>query len=189
MSSRAGIAAPSGLALLFAGGDEAPPTPEPPPVDPEAVYAEGFAAGLAAGRAEGEARTAPLCDRLAAAVAAFEAAREIDGATLAPLFAKLVRRLAEAVVGAELRVDPDVLLRLAQVALAAAGPGEAALRVHPEDAAMLRTAGIGAPLLEDAAMAPGELLVEGGDWVVAEGIAARLAGVLAAALGDGEEGR
>lgn len=189
MSSGARTARRSGLALLLGGADE-PAEPPPPPFDVEAVRAEAFAAGRAAGLAEGladgAAAVAPERERLRAAVAAFEAARAIDGAALAPLFAQLATRLAEAVVGAELRLGPDVVLRLAQAALAAAGPGAAALRAHPRDAALLRAAGTAVTLIEDAAMPPGDLLVEGGDWVVADGISARLAAVLGSALGDGE---
>lgn len=188
--SRAAGEMRSGLALLFGAEAPEPDVAAPEPVDVEAVRAEGFAAGWAAGLAEGEARTAPLRERLEAAVAAFAAARAVDAETLTPVFAQLARRLAEAVVGGELRLDAAVLERLAHAALEMAGPGEAALRVHPEDAALLREAGIGVALVEDMAMARGELVAEGGDWVVAEGLAARLAGVLGSALGPapGETG-
>ena len=189
MSSGARLARRSGLALLF--GADAPAPEPPPPVDVEAVRAEAFAAGRAEGLAEGlaagAAAVAPERERLRAAVAAFEAARTIDGAALAPLFAQLATRLAEAVVGAELRLGPDVVLRLAQAALGVAGPGAAALRANPADAALLRATDIAVTLIEDPAMAAGELLVEGGDWVVAEGISARLAAVLGSALGGGGE--
>ena len=154
-----------------------------PPPDLEAIRAEahalGHTAGLAEGRASEHAALAPLKAQLAAACEALCAAAVVDAETLRAPLAALVRHLAEAVLLAELRRDPAVLLALAEAALAAVVPGQAAtLAAHPDTLAVLGPLLPGITTAPDPALAPDHIIVSGADFMIDTSLAARLADIL-----------
>ena len=150
------------------------------PIDLAALRAQAFADGLEAGRAEAAAADAERAARVRELEAAIGAAATIDETTLRAPFVELVTHLAEAVVGAELRLSPDIIERLVNAALARLGPeGATALRLHPADAPAL--AGLATlPVVTDAEQPRGSVIVEYPQQVVADGLPARLATILAA---------
>ena len=157
----------------------------PPLPDLDAIRAASHAAGQAQGYAEGEAAAhaalAPVQARLADAAAALAAASVIDADVLRPLLADVVRRLAQAVLAAELARDPAVLLAIAAAAITAIVPGQVAtLSAHPATLAAL------APHLDDAAivtaadpaLAADRIVVSGADFIIDTSLSARLADIL-----------
>jgi flagellar biosynthesis/type III secretory pathway protein FliH len=163
-----------GLAAMLAS--MLPPVPKvAPAVDIAAERAAAFADGEAAGVARAEAELAPLRLALAEAAEALRVAMVIDVDGLRPVLAEVVKAVAEAVVMAELRIDPSVLLRLIEAALAMVRPGEAVvLSVHP---LMLERLRVWLPEIDvaaDAALAGDAFAVSGGDFVIEAGLAARL---------------
>jgi flagellar assembly protein FliH len=177
LAQRRPLVPPAGLALLQRG--PAPAAPDP------VLIEDAFARGLAAGRAEGEAAAlaalAPDRARLAEAAAALEAACRIDAEALAPLLADLVRALCETVLAAELRAGAAVLMPLVEAALALVQPDEApCLAAHPDVlAALAPHLPAGLVTQADAALPLDAFAVRGAEFVIAEGLAARLDAVLA----------
>ena len=172
----------AGLAGLL---DALQPRPEAvlPPPDLDAIRAEAHAAGQAAGRADGAASErvalAPLRAKLAAACEALSAAAVVDAEALRAPLAALVRHLAEAVLLAELRRDPAVLLALATAALAAVVPGQAATLVaHPDTLAALGPLLSGVATAADPGLAPDCITVSGADFIIDTSLSARLADIL-----------
>lgn len=176
----------NGLAGLL---DALQPRAAAPPPDLDAIRAETHAAGFAEGLVEGEASEraalAPLRAHLAEAAAALTAAAVIDADRLRPVLADAVRRLAEAVLAAELRQDPAVLLALAEAALAAIVPGQAAtLLAHPVTLAALAphlpfpAADCAIKTAADPALAPDRIIVSGADFIIDTSLSARLADIL-----------
>lgn len=154
-----------------------------PPPDLDAIRAEaraaGHAAGLAEGRASERAALAPLKAQLTAAGDALAAAAVVDAEALRAPLAALVRQLAEAVLLAELARDPAVLLALAEAALAAVVPGQAAtLAAHPDTLAALAPMLPGVATAADAALAPDRITVSGPDFIIDTGLSMRLADIL-----------
>jgi flagellar assembly protein FliH len=166
--------AEKGLAAMLAS--MRPRVPEPAPVvDVEGVRAAALAEGEATGAARAEAELAPLRLALAQAAEALRAAAVIDVDALRPVVAGVIRGICEAVVMAELRLDPSVLLRLIEAALAMVRPGEVAtLRVHPVMLERLRPYLPEMEVAADPALAGDEFAVSGGDFVIEAGLAARL---------------
>jgi len=148
--------------------------------DLAAVAAQAFADGVAAARAE----TADADAQRRALVAELERtvvqAAAIDAAILRAPFAALVTHLAEAVVGAELRLSPEIVQRLVDGALARLGPdGATSLRLHPGDAAAF--GGLGTlPVVIDADQPRGSVIIDYPRMIVADGLPARLAAIVAA---------
>jgi flagellar biosynthesis/type III secretory pathway protein FliH len=167
-----------GLAAMLAS--MRPRVPEPVPVvDIEGVRAAAFAEGEAAGAARAEAELAPLRLALAEAAAALRAAAVIDVDALRPVLAGVIKGICETVVMAELRLDPSVLLRLIEAALAMVRPGEVAtLRAHPVMLERLRPYLPEMEVAADAALAGDEFAVSGGDFVIEAGLAARLGEIM-----------
>ncbi len=150
------------------------------PVDIAAVRAEAWDAGFVAGAAEADAALAPLRAHLAAAAAAFEAACQIDADTLRPVLAALVRRVAEAVLMAELSAGAAVLQPLVDAAIAAVVPGKAAtLTAHPDTLAVLAPHLPDIATAADAALTPGAFAVTGADFSITVDLAQRLDDVMA----------
>lgn len=148
-----------------------------PPPDVGAIAAAAEAQGHARGLAEAEAALAPRLQALDAALAALDAALVIDPAALQPVFAELATRIAEAVIGGELRQSPVLVERLAAEALAAVTvDGETMLYVAPDDPL---PGGLGVRVAVDPELAPGSVRVETAGHVVAAGLADRLAAVVA----------
>lgn len=173
-------AAKLGLAGLLAA--MAPPAVESvPEVDLDGLHDRAWQAGFAAGAAQAETELAPLRLTLVEAAAAFTQACTIAVDPLRPLLMEVVRRIAETVVMAELRLDPTVLLRVIEAALAMVRPGEsAALRVHPGMVERLRNWVPDVAIEADPAMAEDGFAVIGGDFVIEAGLATRLNDVMAA---------
>lgn len=145
----------------------------PPPPDVGAIAAAAEAQGYARGRDDAEAALVPERAALRAAVAALDAACAIDPEALRPAFVDLVTRIAEAVIGAELKLSLDAVARLVDAGLASIETaGEAAVYVSPDHAARLGA-------VADPDLAPGEVRIETPHHVVAASLAARLAAVVA----------
>ena len=133
-----------------------------------------------AGAAEADAGLAPLRAQLAAAAAAFDAACRIEADTLRPVLAALVRRVAEAVLMAELKAGATVLQPLVDAAIATVVPGAAAtLTAHPDTLAALAPHLPGIAIAADAALAPGAFAVTGADFSITVDLAQRLDDVMA----------
>lgn len=169
---------PAGLAGLLSAMQprEAAPTP---PIDVDAIRQGGWGEGFAAGQASASAELAPLRLALADAAAALHAACVIDGDALRPLLVTIIRQIAETVVMRELHLDPAVLVRLVDAALALVGPGEAAtLRAHPATLATLRPHLPDLATAADPGLAADAFVVAGADFVVETGLSARLAEII-----------
>lgn len=170
----------SNLALLL---DRLQPVPAaeaaPPPPDLATIRAEAFAAGEAAAQAAAETALQPLRADLAAAAAALRDAAVIDMATLRPLLAALVRSVAEAVLATEIATRDDALLALAQTALAAIAPDEAAvLMAHPDTLARLAPHLPPLATRPDPDMAPGAIQVGGPTFRIDADLPERLTQIL-----------
>jgi flagellar biosynthesis/type III secretory pathway protein FliH len=153
----------------------APPTPP----DLDAIREGGWGEGFAAGQASANAELAPLRLYLAEAAAALHAACVIDGDALRPLLVTIIRQIAETVVMRELHLDPAVLVRLVDAALALVGPTEpATLRAHPATLAMLRAHLPDLATAEDPGLAADAFVVAGTDFVIETGLSARLAEII-----------
>jgi flagellar biosynthesis/type III secretory pathway protein FliH len=172
MSSAA--ASYAGLASLYAA--MLPPLPEPEPelvIDVEAIADEAYRAGFAAGTAQTEAAIAPERVLLKTATAALLAASVIDPDTVRGVFLNLVRALAEAAVAAELLVNPVVISRLVDTALASVETRDGiVVRVHPDDVEALI---LDLPVVADATLVRGSVVVDGPSFVVRDSLDARLA--------------
>ncbi|HPU16049.1 MAG TPA: FliH/SctL family protein [Polymorphobacter sp.] len=171
------------LAALFAHRAAPVWVAEPVAVDvpdPDAIAEDAWARGQAAGLAAARAELVPVQELLDAAVVALRRAGDIDAAALRTPFAELVARLCGAVIAAELRLAPEHVLALIDPALAAITCDvEPVLRLHPLDAELIEdVAALPLPLVPDAAVARGSVLVEAPHFVIADSFGARLAAVL-----------
>ena len=138
----------------------------------EAFREEAWNQGFAAGYSRADAELAPLRLQLAAAAGALNRACSIDPDGLRPVLTGLVRQVAEAVLGAELRGGAKVLLPLVEAALAAVRLGEAAvLRGHPAVVAGLE---LDMAVEGDESLAMDGFVVSGMDFIVDVSLAARL---------------
>lgn len=152
---------------------------------------EGYEQGLAEGRraAHGELQRklqhlAGLCDALARPLADVDVAVERQLAELAML-------VARGVLQAELKLQPEHLLRVVRKAIAAlpAATARIDVLVHPQSAALLREglteAGEqGWHIVEDAQLEPGDCRIVGADSRIDAGIETRLAAMVNAALDE-----
>ena len=171
------------LAALFANRTApawvAEPALEDAP-DPAALAEDAWTRGQAAGLAAARAELVPVQELLEAGVVALRRACEIDVAALHTPFAELVTQLCGAVISAELRLAPEHVLALVEPAVAAITCDSAAvLRLNPLAAALLEDIDVlPLPLLPDASVARGSVLVEAPNFVIADSFRARLAAVL-----------
>ena len=171
---------PAGLAGLLSALQPRVEAAPPPPPDLGAIRQDGWEAGFVAGEAAATAALAPLRVSLAEAAAALAAATEIDVQRLRPLFAALVERIASAVLGAELSAGAQVLLPLVEAALAQVRSGEAAvLAAHPATLAALQPHLPDVAVHADLALAPGQFVVTGAEFVIDTSLSERLAAILA----------
>lgn len=166
------VAAHGGLASLYAA--MLPPLrPPEPAVDLEAIADAGYESGYAAGRAHAEAVLKPERALLKAATAAVVAATLVDVDAVRGVFITLVRSLAAAVVAGELRVNPEVVSRLVDAALANVLTRDGlVIRLHPGD---VERVSLDLPVIADTALAPGAVAIDGPDFVIRDGLDARLA--------------
>lgn len=108
---------------------------------------------------------------LATARATFTAATVVDSYALRGVFITLVGLLAQTVIAAELKLDPAVMARLVDAALAAvATTGDVVVRAHPDDARYLNH-----DTVADPTVGRGAVVVESALFVIADGLDARLA--------------
>lgn len=172
-------AAAHGLASLYAAMLP-PPPPSEPATDVEAIADDAYRAGFAAGTAQAEAGLQPERAMLKTAAAAVIAATVVDPDALRGVFLTLVRALAEAVVAGELRQNPEAMPRLVDAALASVATRDGVvLRVHAGDAMLLS---LDIPVVVDPTLARGEVYIDGPDFVVRDGLNARLEALIEAVL-------
>ena len=153
------------------------PAPAAAVVDVDRILSEAYARGVADGEAAATAALAPDRSLLANLGAALTAATAIDIETLRQPFAALVTAVAEAVVMAELALSPAIIERLVEAALASAVAEPATVRLHPDDITSADDCPV--RILADPELARGSVAVEGPAFVVYDGLAARLATLLA----------
>jgi flagellar assembly protein FliH len=118
--------------------------PAAPPADPEAelarlreaARAEGYAEGLAAGRVEGE----QACARMKQLAESFGNMLDTLDFRLADMVLELALDVARQVVAGDLRVHPEHILDVVNLALKqmAESSREARLLLNPDDAALVR---------------------------------------------------
>jgi len=152
---------------------------------------EGYEQGLAEGRraAHGELQRQlqhlrGLCDALARPLADVDTAVERQLAELAML-------VARGVLQAELRLQPEHLLKVVRKAIGALPAATASIDVivHPQSAALLReglseAAERGWHIVEDQQMKPGDCRIAGADSRIDASIETRLAAMVDAALDE-----
>nr|WP_295658608.1 FliH/SctL family protein [Polymorphobacter sp.] len=177
MSSAA--ASSAGLASLYAA--MLPPLPEPdpePPVDVQAIADEAYRAGFAAGTAQAEAAIEPERVLLKTATAALIAASVIEPDTVRGVFLNLVRALAGAAVAAELQVNPAVISRLVDTALASIETRDGiVVWLHPDDVDVMA---LYLPVVADETLQRGTVVIDGPSFVVRDSLDARLAVIVEA---------
>ena len=172
---------PASLAALFT-----PPQFEPAPVpaldirpDIAAITGDAEAMGFAAGHAAATAELLPLRQLLLQGAQKFDEACVIDINALRPAFRQLLQQTCEAVIAAELRLAPELLLAMIDAALAAiVVDGAALLRLHPDDLRRFETQQLPLAASADAQAAPGSVRIETPNFAVADSFAARLATLL-----------
>jgi len=157
-----------------------PPPPREPTIDLEAIAADAFAAGVATGVAQSDAALLPERTALRAAAAALTAATVVDIECVRPVFLTLVRTLAETVVAGELRVNPDVVSRLVDAALASVlMRDDLVIRLHPDD---VDRVGPDLAVVADPTLLRGEVSIDGPAFILRDGFGARLAALAEALL-------
>lgn len=162
----------TGLASLYAAMK--PPVARAPSIDIDAVAAVAYRDGLAEGAIEAQATVAAERAMLTAARSAFTAATVVDIDAIRGVFITLVGLLAQTVIAAELTLDPAVMARLIDTALAAiVTTGDVVVRTHPDDARYLDH-----NTLSDTSIGRGAVVVESASFVIADGLATRLAGLI-----------
>ncbi|KEA64301.1 Flagellar assembly protein FliH [Marinobacterium lacunae] len=127
---------------------------------------EGFQQGLNQGLEEGRARIDEQVARLAAVVDQLQRPLEQQRSELESLLVTLVRQLSEAVVRAELRTRPDLLLETINEALSCIPPhaGAPVLSLHPDDCHLIEhdAQQRGWELVADESVSPGGCVLQAG---------------------------
>ena len=158
--------APAGLA------DDAPDDMpvSAPVIDPEAIALDGFARGFGEGRRTVELELVQERAAFQRLAAALQAARPEPPAALAILIGETVDRLVRQIVG-EAGVDADLLRARAEgaAALISDEARPARMRLHPDDALRLADAELPLPVVADAALPPGSVVVECRDGWIEDG--------------------
>lgn len=178
------VGSPAGFceALPFGKALEQWPCPDefaPPPSEPDTpaptsdqdAVAQAFADGEAAGRAAALAEAEQLARHQRALRLSFRALDETALEVLARELSDTVIALCDQTL-ADCAIDPDRLLERCQEAARrlGSGAGDAVLRLHPDDLAMLDDAALaGWQIAPDAALERGGLRLEGADGAVADG--------------------
>ena len=141
-----------------------------PVIDPEAIALDGFARGFEEGRRTVELELAQERTAFQRLAAAMQAAQPEPPAALATLIGETVDRLVRQIVG-EAGVDADLLRARAEgaAALVADESRPARMRVNPDDAARLAGADLSLPVMGDAALLPGSVVVECRDGWIEDG--------------------
>ncbi|HNR30101.1 MAG TPA: FliH/SctL family protein [Candidatus Hydrogenedentes bacterium] len=131
------------------------------------AFAEGRRRGFEAGHREFLESVAGATDTLAAAAQAIRLAHDEFLASLEPQVLHLVRRIAERVLGREIRTDPDLVARTARRALQCVSDrARVTVLVHPTDLDTMRTQEVS--VLEEF-KSVGELVIEADENVTRGG--------------------
>jgi flagellar assembly protein FliH len=163
------------------------------------AWEESYATGLAAGQAAGLAETRTRVTQLDGHIARFEAilallARPLarmDGEVEAQLVTLAVS-IARQLLRRELRIDPSQVVAVVRetVALLPAAAREVRVRLHPEDAALVREK-LATPqaeqawsIVEDPVLARGDCRVAAESAQIDARLESRLAAVIATVMGD-----
>lgn len=172
--------------------EKAPAVRLPTAAEIEQILQQARAEGFAKGQEEGfqagftEGRKQPLAEarRLAQAAGKLEHALDALDATVADELLALAVELARAVIRQELSFNPESLLNVVHEALEELPHQHAAIYLHPEDAALLRThlgdqlAHGGHRIHEDLELARGDCVLEAGGTQVDATVAMRWRRVL-----------
>jgi flagellar assembly protein FliH len=177
-------AAPAGPARVPNGLPDGPPIVLPTASEIEQIHQQAQDEGRRAGYAEGRELARQEAERLAGLLKQLEGAlTEFDqqvGEELLALAVEIARR----VVGQAITVDPEAVLETVRGALAELPHQHAAVHLHPEDAALVRSylgeqlTHAGHRIYEDPALARGGCLVEAGGSQVDATLATRWRRVL-----------
>ncbi|PWK83078.1 FliH/SctL family protein [Fulvimonas soli] len=153
---------------------------------------EGYAAGRREGLADAQRELAARLARLDALLAAAARPLEALDAAVEQELARLALVAARQVLAHELKTDPALVVhavRQAALALPAA-TRELRVHLHPDDLALLRSLDAAEPhwrLLPDPALARGDCRIESESSRLDARVEARLAAVIDAVLGAGED--
>ena len=171
---------------------DAPPPPKPPSIQDlqrieDAARKEGFEAGRREGFKAGEAEVRKLVAQIEGVVEAMARPLgrlddDVHGA-----LGQLAVRIAGALLGRAYDAEPELLAQLVRTALEAAGPGQRdiELRLHPDDASVLRPwlpDWPDARVVVDAQLARGDVRIHGDGVRIDARSDARLQAALAAVL-------
>jgi flagellar assembly protein FliH len=161
----------------------------------EESYAEGLAAGRAAGAIEAQARTAVLDQQ----IARFEAILALLARPLSRMDTEVESQLvtlavsiARQLLRRELKLDPSQVVAAVRetVALLPAAARDVRVRLHPDDAALVREklatpqAQLAWSILEDPVLARGDCRVSAEAAQIDARLESRLAAVISSVLGD-----
>lgn len=140
-----------------------------------AAEVDAFAEGFEAGRRTVELELAEEREAIARLSTALETLRPEPTEPLAALLAETVERLVRQIVG-EVEIDPATLMRRAEMAARLVGEEVAPskLRVHPDDIALIDAAQMPVPVLADASLARGSVVLETASGWIEDGPAVRL---------------
>lgn len=152
---------------------------------PSPAAHDDYARGFAEGEAEAEARTAQdsrAADLISQAVARLRAEPSEE---LGLYIAEAVSYLVHRIVG-ETQITPDEIARRAQAAAALIAENDAAtaIRLHPDDAALVGTSVGAIAVIPEPGLLRGDVLVDCASGTIEDGNALRLS-ALDAALGLG----
>lgn len=132
----------------------------------QAGYADGREEGLRAGHAETEGALCEQAEKLARALAGFDDAASRLEQHVADELLALALEIARQVVGQAVRAQPRAILDVIHAALAELPLQHALIRLHPQDAALVRElageqlAHAGHRLHEDAQLRRGDVLID-----------------------------
>ena len=161
----------------------------------QTAYEEAYAQGYEAGRAEGRADLARLADQLNQCLLALaEPFRELDEAVEQALVS-LAIRVARQIIRRELKTEPGQIVGVVREAieLLPVSARNIEVHLHPEDAAVVRTAfgesgtNLVRALVEDPVMTRGGLRVITDTSQVDARVEKRLEGILATLVGGERE--
>jgi flagellar assembly protein FliH len=142
---------------------------------PAATHADSFAQGFDAGRRTAELEFAGERQALARLAEQLEMLRPEPTTALAALLAETVERLVHQIVGS-VEIDKALLQQRAEVAAALIGEDTepSKLRVHPDDVPLLEPARIPVPVVGDASLRRGSIVLDSGDGWIEDGPQVRL---------------
>ena len=159
-------------------GSSQEPTVDESPVtslDLETVRTEAFARGWEEGKNAAELEFGGEREALARLAEALASLRPESSNALALVLAETVERLVRQIVGTT-EIDRATLVARAEAAaaLVADEVAPARLRLHPDDVPLIEGAHIPVPLVADATLARGTLVLETGQGWIEDGPAIRL---------------